>query len=61
MTELGEAKRKHQASGNAQSRRKSKDSADESDKEANQDSDEAEIIEHSGTSFLSNTILFIIL
>ena len=48
MTELGEAKRKHQASG-AQSRRKSKDSAEGSDKEVNQDSDEAEIIEHSGT------------
>jgi len=49
MTELGEAKRKHQASGKAKSRTKSKDSAEINDKEVNQDSDEAEIIEHSGT------------
>ena len=61
MTELGEAKRKHQASGKAQSRRKSNDSAGGSDKEANQDSDEAEIIEHSGTSFLSDLFLFMVL
>ena len=53
MTELGEAKRKHHASGKAQSRRKSKDSV-EGDKEVSQDSDEAEIIEHSGTVFLEH-------
>ena len=46
MTELGEAKRKHHASIDKKDEQGSKEGQS---KDGNRDSDEAEIIDHSGT------------
>ena len=55
MTELGEAKRKHHATIDKKDEQGSKEGES---KEGNQDSDEAEIIDHSGTTCFKITIFY---
>ena len=57
MTELGEAKRKHHATIDKKDEQGSKEGES---KEGNQDSDEAEIIDHSGTTCFKITFFIIL-